>query len=148
MNDNVETPQGLDVSDAAKLVSKASNWQTYLIYLLLICILIEGIAILWQRGTVNAYKLKLAKYDNEITLLKTARDLAQSNEAACRVNFDVQNKKIIQLGKDLADANTSFDDLRNRILKGEFNKAADAVKNQPTPKTCQDAVEFINRNLP
>lgn len=148
MNDNEPTPQGIDASDIAKVVVKASNWKTYVIYALLVVIAVESVGLLWQRGTVKGYEVKIAKHDSEILRFQTERDIAKANEKSCRVNLDDQNKKLTELGNRFKNMQNSFSDIESRIKSGEFTRNADNVRKQPTPKTCQEAVDFINRNLP
>lgn len=136
MDNEFKAPEGISVGS---IVGKAVNWQQYVIYVLLIVCAAQGGWILWQRGSN-------AKQTTEIQHLKIERDTAKTNEAATKVALDEQNKQIADAGKNYNDLQKKFDDLAKKIKNGDYYKPADNARNQPTPKSCQEALDFMNRN--
>lgn len=141
-------PQGASAGDIVKVATKLSNWKNYVIYALLAVMVVEGVVILWQRGTVAEAKLDVQKKEKEVAALKVERDIAKSNESSCRINLDKQNTDIADAGKRYNDLQKEFDQLQRDIDSGKYYKNADDVKKQPVPKTCQETLDFFNRNYP
>jgi hypothetical protein len=142
-------PEALNLN-VSGVVGALSNWKTYVIYLLLAVSLGEGVVILWQRGTNSHAKTELVKKDREIDMLKVARDLANANLATCQLNVEDQNRRIAAFGDDYKNLNKQFNDLdtfiRTGIKNGTFYRKADEVRNQVTPKSCDETLDFLNRN--
>lgn len=146
MNDNNEIQQGIDASDLVKVAGKLSNWKTYVIYALLAVAAIESGIIIWQRANVAEAKLEVSKKDNELQRIMIERDIAKANEKSCRVNLDDQNLRVTEAGKRYEVLQKEFAKLAETIAKGDFYKPADDLRKQPVPKTCQEALDFMNRN--
>lgn len=147
MSENNETPQGaIEAKDVINVATKLSKWKNYVLYAAVAIILIEGGVILWQRGTVANAETELAKNQTEMQRLRIERDLAKSNENTCKLNLDSQNKQIDKQGKDYAKLQADMKALEKKIADGDFYDKADDVRNQQTPKTCEEALDFMNRN--
>ena len=142
-----EEPQAATAGDILKVAGKLSNWKTYVIYALLALVVVEGVVIIWQRGTVAKSAVLVAKADAKVTRITTERDIALSNEKSCRVNLADQNEKVGDAGKRYDRLKGEMDDLAKRIKDGEFYKPAEDVRKQPTPKSCDEALDFLNRNF-
>ena len=147
---DIITPQGIDLADLAKAVSKLSNWKNYTIYALIIVSLILGGIALWQRGTVAHSKTQLAKTETTMQRLEIERDVALANAAACRGNLESQNRQIEDQGRKYKDLTEEMSDLGNQIAKsiadGKAYRNSQNIRNQTTPQTCDEALEFMNRN--
>lgn len=145
---NKVVPQGATAGDIIKVAGKLSNWKTYVIYALLAVIVVEGVVIIWQRGNVATAELAVANKDKELATVILARDTAQGNDKTCRLNLADQNTKVGDAGKRYTVLQAEMDALELRIARGDFYKPADKVRNQPTPKSCDEALDFMNRNIP
>ncbi len=143
-----ETPQAAMATNIISVAGKLSNWKQYVIYALLVVVAIEGGYIVWQRGNFAEAKLEVANKDKQLNQVILERDLAKMNEKSCRVNLDDQNGKITDAGKRYDRLQSEMVDLAKKIANGNYYNPADNVRNQPTPKTCQDALDFMNRNFP
>lgn len=145
-----ETPKQEEVlaGGVLSVVGAVSNWKTYVIYALLGLVAIEGIYIIWQRGNVAAAELVARNSEEKVKDMKLARDLAQANEATCRVNFEDQNRKIEEAGKRYNKLQSEMLDLATDIANGKYYKPANDVRNQITPKTCIETLDFLKRNFP
>lgn len=143
-------PQGIDLADLAKAVSRLSNWKTYTIYALIVISLILGGIALWQRGTVAHAETQLAKTETTMQRLEIERDVALANAAACRGNLESQNKQIEEQGEKFKDLSEEMGDLGKQIAKsiaeGKAYRNSQNVRDQATPQTCEEALEFMNRN--
>lgn len=144
MDEKEQLPEG----GVLNVVSKISNWQTYVIYALLIAVALMGFGFVWERGEVAKAQLDVAHKQAEVTQLKTERDIAKANESSCRVNLAQQNTDITNAGKRYDQLKSEFDKLQKDIDSGKYYKSADDVKKQPVPKTCQETLDFFNRNFP
>lgn len=131
-----------------QVIDKVSNWKTYVIYALLALAVVEGLGLLWQRGTVAETKAFMAKQELVMKDLKISRDIARSNADSCQLKMDQQNQSIEDAAKKLKKIEDDLAQLQSRINRGDFYKPAVDVKKQPTPKTCKEALDFINRNIP
>lgn len=150
MSDDIvkpEVPQGA-VSDILVVAKRLTRWKTYVIYLLLATVAVEAGVIVWQRGNVAKAELAVASKDKELTRVKLERDLANTNEKSCRVNLDDQNGKIADAGKRYDRLQREMVELAKKIAEMDAYKPADDVRKQPTPKSCQEALDFMNRNFP
>lgn len=148
-NNKVEhEPQGSALDIVAPILKTVTPWRTYVIYALIGLAVIEGGIILWQRGTVAAAKLEVAHKDAEVNRITLERDIANTNEKSCRVNLDDQNRKISDAGKRYDNIQKEMKELSERLKDMDVYKPADDVRKQPTPTTCQEALDFMNRNFP
>jgi hypothetical protein len=143
----VDVPQGA-TGDVLKVVGHLTKWKTYAIYALLAVVVAEGAYIVWQRGNVAEAKLEVANKDKELQQVILERDLAKMNEKSCRINLDDQNGKITDAGKRYDRLQAEMVELARKIANGDFYDKADDVRNQTTPKSCQEALDFMNRNFP
>jgi len=145
-----ETPKQEEVvaGGVLSVVGAVSNWKTYVIYALLGLVALEGVCIIWQRGNVAAAELVASESEGKLKDMTIARDLAQANEASCRVNFADQNNKIAEANKLYNKLQQEMLDLATDIANGKYYKPADDVRKQPAPKTCTDTLDFLKRNFP
>ncbi len=138
----METPSEISLPS---VVGKLSNWKTYVIYALLATVALQTVWILWQRGNVS-------KQETEIVELKIARDVAKGNEDRCRLAFDDQSKRIVDAGAEFEQSQKKVNDLnkwiRENIANGTIHSKSDGIRNQNTPENCQEALEFMQRNIP
>lgn len=146
--ENEENPQGVDVGDVVKIAGKVSNWKTYALYFLLAVTVVQSMAIIWQRGTVAKAKLDVEKLDKKLQRAYLERDIAKENDASCRVNLTDQNEKIEKAGEEYEKLKSDFDKLKDDIKKGKYYREADNIRNKPTPKTCSEALDFLNSAFP
>ena len=133
--------KSLDVS------TKLAKWKNYVIYALLAVVAAEGVGLLWQRGTVEATKTQLVEAQAKLDKVNTALALSKANEQSCKLASDRQNKAIADAGERFNELKERFYKLEEDIKNGKFYKEADDIKRQPTPKTCEEALDFITRNL-
>jgi septal ring factor EnvC (AmiA/AmiB activator) len=145
--DNAPKEQPEEIS-IGQLTGTVLNWRTYVIYVLLAISLLEGLGLIWQRGTVAETKAMMAKQELTMKDLKISRDIARSNADSCQLKMDQQNKSIADSDAKLKKIEYDLNQLQQRINHGDFYKPVLDVKKQPTPKTCKDALDFINRNIP
>jgi hypothetical protein len=147
MNEELEA---IKASDVVQTVAKLSKWKDYVLYLLLFVVAVEGVVILWNRGTINDYETKALTAKVELDKVKLARDQAIANESICHAKMSEQNAIIDKEGKKFQNIQKDFSDLAKTLaeLQARYNKDVTNVMNQPTPKTCADINSFINRNLP
>ena len=147
-NEAVDTPQGVKVSDVVDVAVKLSKWKTYALYALLAVVAIQGGVIIWQRGNVAKAELAVANKDKEMVSIILERDVARGNDKTCRLNLADQSAKITEAGKRYTVLQGEMAELERRIANGDFYKPADNVRNQATPKSCAEALDFMNRNFP
>lgn len=141
-------PQGaIEAADALQIAKNLLKWKNYIIYALVIVALVEGGIMLWQRGTVQEGKAELAKQQTVLHEVKVVRDLALANLKECMSKGSKQNKSVKDASDKYKRVRTDFDNLQDRIDRGDFYKPADDIRNQLTPKTCKEALDFMNRNL-
>lgn len=143
---DVKISEALKNTKVINVIGKLSNWKNYVIYALLALSIGEGVWILVQRTDVAKAHTAVTKAKADRDMAIVARDIAKGNEAKCKISynqvvFDVNaaNAKYNQLSHD-------FEVLNKAIKDGKFFKPADDVRKQATPKSCQEALEFMNRN--
>lgn len=136
------------VADVIKTVGHITKWKDYLIYVLIALMVLEGGVIVWQRGSVAKAEKAVVEKDRQLDAMKVARDLAIGNEQTCRLNIADQNAKIADASKRYTELQGEMVELAKKIAKGDYYKPADNVRNQEIPKTCEETLDFMNRNLP
>ena len=147
-NNEENAPEGISGGDVIKVAAKLSKWKTYLIYLLLGLIAAEGVGLLWLRGSLATAKEAVVRKEKDMDRIKTERDIAKTNEQSCRANLDKQNTDIGEAGKRYKKLQDEMDKLKADIDSGKYYQPAEEVKKQPVPKTCQETLDFFNRNFP
>jgi Holliday junction resolvase RusA-like endonuclease len=140
-----------DLSVVVDNLKRILQWKNYVIYGLVFMVLGLGIAFLWQRGTVADAKVAVEKANSEIALLEIARDIALANEKACKDAVASQNKAITEAGAQYDADKKKIDNLTKFIMdnirNGKMYKDANDARNQTAPKTCEESLEFMVRNL-
>lgn len=145
-----EQLQSLNVEDIAKAVVRLSKWKNYVIYLLLLVAIVLAGLLLWQRGNLAYAKTELAQAETVTQRLQTERDLAMTNETSCRTNLQNQNDQIEGQGELYNKMVDGMGELGKKIDKsiaeGAAYRKSTNVRNQTTPKTCAEVLDFLNRN--
>lgn len=147
-----QTPQGVSLNDIniPQIVSRLSNWKNYVIYTLLVVILVLVGVVIWQRGSLAKAETTIAKNTTVQQHLIIERDLAKSDLKTCGMKVAEQNVQITKAGDDYAQVKKDWSKLDKFISDGIRNgtifKSADEVRRQKTPKSCNEALDFMNRN--
>lgn len=140
----------ISVADIASAVVKLSNWKTYVIYGLIGLSVVLGGVALWQRGTIANNKVALVEKKAEIETLKVERDLAKANETACRTSVENQNKRITEQGEQYRKLSDDMAELgegiARSIAEGKAYRKSQSTREQATPKTCEETLDFLNKN--
>lgn len=137
---------GIDAGDILKTAKHLTRWKTYVIYLLVASLSVSVVANLWQRGTNSGLETKLAEKDAELQAAKTRQQMAEANERSCKASIATSNEIVARENKRFIALQKEMAELQRKIDSGEFYKDADDARKQPTPKDCQETLDFFNRN--
>lgn len=131
-----------DITDVAKKTSTASNpvvfvlvnyWQYILILLLLVVI---GFQFVQNKTLTTKVQLEIAKSEN------TRVELAQCQAQVGKFNDAMD--ELLDNSVEFRDALLAMDKSINRMVK-TTEEAIDDILSQPTPATCEKAIEFMRQ---
>lgn len=138
---------GVDASSVIEVAKKISNWKTYVIYLLLALTVILGVICLWQRGSIANLKVDVTKMQGELDKAIIDRDLARNDLEVANGKIKNQNEAVSIANQKLTQMQKEMKYLQDKIDVLEEYREVERIKRQPTPQTCEEVLDFINKNI-